>query len=398
MSALSNHEEIKRDLVHTVRKTYSQQGVPMLVSTVVVHPGPKAWKTVSLLMFLDENTGEVRRRELKTQTWNLIPRSQGGRYEFTQDEYHWACSGDEIEAVRAFLNEEFYEPGTYRLIKRGTELADLLEQLEHDEIASADFAKLIQEAGRDPAVVANLALSTNGTLLAEAVELQRRRSQLDELRRIVENPTSNERDDIHPQLKNMVWIFGGRYIGESRRRQLTTGDVLDIPLLRPDGSLHVVELKGANIPSLVHRYRGPSEPLVTTIGREEMPLIVGTAVHEAVGQAMNYLCHLDEDRDHILTKFKIETRRASATVLIGHPRFVQGNLSQQEIASTLRTYNSHLSRIEVVHYDDLLDHGERYLALAASAPDDQQFEDDAPTDGDPWAEVQADPWSAEPPF
>jgi hypothetical protein len=216
---------------------------------------------------------------------------------------------------------------------------------------------------------------------------------------MIENPASTERDDIHPQLKKMVWIFGGRYVGESRRRQLTTGDVLDIPLLRPDGSLHVVELKGANIPGLARRYRGPSEPLVTGRGREEIPLIVGTAVHEAVGQAMNYLCHLDEVRAHILAKFKIDTRRASATVLIGHPAFVQGNLTNEEIASTLRTYNSHLSRIEVMHYADLLDNGERYLALAASPPDNEQLENDAqPVGDDPWAQAPPDPWSDEPPF
>jgi hypothetical protein len=265
----------------------------MLVSTVVVHPGPRAWKTVSLLTVLDEDTGEIRRRELKTQTWKAIHPSQGGGYDFTEDDYHWHCSDDEIEAVRAFLNEEFAEPGRYRLVKRGTEFADLLEQVEHDEIAPGDVAKLIQQAGRDPAMVANLAVSTSGALLAEAVELQRRRDQLDELRRTVEDPASNERDHIHPQLKKMGWIFGGRYVGESSRRQLTTGDVLDVPLLRPDGSVHVVELKRANIPSLVHRYRGPSDPLETECGREELPLIVGTNVHEAVGQAMNYLCHLD---------------------------------------------------------------------------------------------------------
>lgn len=404
MSAQSNHEQTKRDLIHTVRERYSQQGDPMLVSTVVVHPGPRAWKTVSLLIFLDKDTGEIRRRELKTQTWKAIPPSQGGGYDFTEDDYHWHCSDDEIEAVRVFLNQEFTEPGRYRLIKRGAEFADLLEQVERDEIAPADVAKLIQQAGRDPAVVANLAVSTNAALLAEAVELQRRRDQLDELRRIIEDPASNERDNIHPQLKKMVWIFGGRYIGESRRRQLTTGDVLDIPLLRPDGSLHVVELKAANIPSLVHRYRGPSDPLVTDRGREELPLIVGTNVHEAVGQAMNYLCHLDEDRDHILAKFKIETRRASATVLIGHPKFVQGEFANEEISSTLRTYNSHLSRIEVMHYDDLLDNGERYLALAASPPDEEQHEDDEQLSGyervddDPWDHAAPEPWSAEPPF
>ena len=95
------------------------------------------------------------------------------------------------------------------------------------------------------------------------------------------------------------------------RKELTAGDVLDIPLLRPDGSLHIVELKGANIQNLVHRYRGPGNPQAVAGQNEEVPLIVGREVHEAVGQVMNYLCRLDEGRDHILTRFKIEARRAT---------------------------------------------------------------------------------------
>jgi predicted transcriptional regulator len=99
---------------------------------------------------------------------------------------------------------------------------------------------------------------------------------------------------------------------------------------------------------------------------------VGNEVHEAVGQVMNYICHLDEDRDHILSKFKIEARRASATVLIGHPMFVPESFSAEEVAGTLRTYNSHHSRIEVMHYQDLIESAERALALAAAPGDDQE--------------------------
>jgi hypothetical protein len=168
VSGQTNREEIKRDLIHTVNERYSQQGEPMLVSTVVVHPGPRAWKTVSLLTFLDQDTGEVRRRELRSQTWKAIPPSQGGGYDFSQDEYHWHCEDDEIEAVRYFLNGEFPEPGEYRLVKRGTEFDNLLGQVERNEISSADLAKLIQQAGHEPEMVATLAASTQGTLLAEA--------------------------------------------------------------------------------------------------------------------------------------------------------------------------------------------------------------------------------------
>jgi hypothetical protein len=135
---------------------------------------------------------------------------------------------------------------------------------------------------------------------------------------------------------------------------------------------------------------------------------VGTGVHEAVGQAMNYLCHLDEERDRILTKLHIETRRASVTVLIGHPKFVRDDFTDDQIASTLRTYNSHLSRIEVIHYRDLIENAERDLALAVAPANDEDDQEERAIEepmsltghanDDPWAQSDPDPWSDEPPF
>ena len=404
-------EQIIHDLIYTVGNYYARERSATDVKTVVVHPGPRAWKTVSLLRFLNTETGEMRGPELRAQTWKAIPPEQGGGYDFDRTDYHWHCEGEhEIEALRLLLNCEFPAPGKYRLIKKGREFGCLMEELERDEVAASDAARLIQLAGRTPELVRALAASESGGLLAEAVELQRRRDQLAELRRIVEDPNSNERAQIHPQLKKMGWIFGGRYVGESTRKQLTTGDVLDIPLLRADGSLHVVELKGANIPSLVRRYRGPVDPQEVAGRCEEVPLIVGTEVHEAVGQTMNYLCHLDEDRDHILTKFKIDVRRASATVLIGHPGFVSRSFSPDEIASTLRIHNSHHARIEVMHYGDLIESAERALALADAPLDDPELNSTADADTvtsarpmnefDPWFDVSQsrDSFSIEPPF
>ena len=396
---------IKRDLIYKVAKYYSEEYGAMDVSTIVVHPGPKAWKEVSLLTFVDTETGEIHKRELRVQTWKTVSPREGGGYDFTTTEYHWHCEGDEVDAVRAFLHGEFSEPGKYRLIRGGTEFEELVNQVERGEVNPGHIVRLVEAADHAPDMIATLAASRSGSLLAEAVELQRRRDQLDALRRIIEEANATERDHIHPQLKKMGWIFGGRYVGEAKRRQLTTGDVLDVPLLRADGSLHVVELKGANIPALVRRYRGPTLPQEVGGRREELPLIVGTEVHEAVGQVMNYLCHLDEDRDHILTKFKIDTRRASATVLIGHPKFVSGSFTDEGIASTLRTYNSHHSRIEVMHYQDLIENAERALALAEVPLEDQEDEPHQTGESlgfpqqvnelDPWrtSAAELDPWT-----
>jgi hypothetical protein len=404
-------DPVVHSLIYTVQERYSKELPVSAIKTVVVHPGPRHWKTVSLLRFRHSTTGELRRVELRAQTWEKIPSEQGDQHNFGKSDYRWGCEGEEeVEAVRLLLNEEFTTSGRYQLVQKGSEFGRLIELLSGGEMATSDVVQLVQLVGRTPDLVKALAASKGGGLLAEAVELQRRRDQLAELKRIVEDPNSTERAHIHPQLKRMGWIFGGRYIGESTRSQLSTGDVLDIPLLRADGSLHVVELKGANIPGLVQRYRGATRPQVVAGRREELPLIVGTQVHEAVGQAMNYLCHLDEDRDHILARFKIDVRRTSATVLIGHPKFVPNSFSADEIASTLRIHNSHHARIEVMHYGDLIENAERALALIESpiddaAPDVETGDDpfrvtDHPGESAPWRDTNlaSAGYSDEPPF
>ncbi|MFI6525137.1 Shedu anti-phage system protein SduA domain-containing protein [Streptomyces uncialis] len=166
---------------------------------------------------------------------------------------------------------------------------------------------------------------------------------------------------LHACLKNQEWIFGGAYVAELARRQYTPETILDIPLLRGDGSLHVVELKRANIQDLVIRPSGH--------------LMLGAPAHRAVSQAQNYLRAMDENRQTILARYGIDTRRASATVVIGHPQYVRGSITPQEVAETLRTYNTHMARIEVITYETLLESASRMLALSSAGQDPTPIED-----------------------
>lgn len=86
-------------------------------------------------------------------------------------------------------------------------------------------------------------------------------------------------------------------------------------------------------------------------------------VHDAVGQMVNYLRAFDERRIDILDEHGIEVRRAHGTVVIGHPMF-QPDPGEDVINEVLRTYTSHLSRIDVMTYKQLVDGAERTLDLA----------------------------------
>ncbi|MFI9237734.1 Shedu anti-phage system protein SduA domain-containing protein [Streptomyces sp. NPDC053079] len=209
-------------------------------------------------------------------------------------------------------------------------------------------------------MVGDLLADADVGLPAQLLELKARRAGLEALRVVVEDETSSE-SALHAHLKNQEWIFGGAYVAELARRQYTSDTILDIPLLRGDGSLHVVELKRANIKDLVIRRSGH--------------LMLGAPAHRAVSQAQNYLRTMDENRKTILTHHGVDTRRASATVVIGHPRYGSGDISPQEIAETLRTYNTHAARIEVITYETLLESAARMLALSSARQDPDQTEE-----------------------
>ncbi|MEV6524097.1 Shedu anti-phage system protein SduA domain-containing protein [Longispora sp. NPDC051575] len=166
----------------------------------------------------------------------------------------------------------------------------------------------IADAVPGTAPVSELVDSPDVVALVAAAQLELRKRSLARIRTVVEHPFSDEAQ-IQKVVGQAPWLFGGSYIGVAARRRLTMGMEVDIPLLRADGSLHLVELKKANIP-VVRTHRGR--------------LNVTAAVHEAVGQVMNYLRMLDETRSEVLAEHGVDVSRAGATVVIGHPTGQQG--------------------------------------------------------------------------
>ncbi|MGW6556146.1 Shedu anti-phage system protein SduA domain-containing protein [Streptomyces hydrogenans] len=245
-------------------------------------------------------------------------------------------------------------------IRLSTREVRRLQEYGHMEIVLRDLPRpASSELAR---MMTDVLTDVDAGMLAQILELKARQAGLTGLRTVVEDPDSSE-SALHACLKNQEWIFGGAYVAELARRQYTPETILDIPLLRGDGSLHVVELKRANIQDLVIRRSGQ--------------LMLGAAAHRAVSQAQNYLRAMDESRPGILAEHGVDTRRASATVVIGHPQYVTGGVTPQEISETLRTYNAHQTRIEVITYEALLDSASRMLALSSARQDADPDEEPA---------------------
>ncbi|MFF2250349.1 Shedu anti-phage system protein SduA domain-containing protein [Streptomyces sp. NPDC058142] len=246
-----------------------------------------------------------------------------------------------------FLDAPEERPGRYRLLRGRAEKIVWLERVLQERVDVEDASEAAHRIVTSPEAVTLLAADKEGQMLLRAAELNRRSTGLVALRKVVEDPTASELD-LQRALEGQHWIFGGRFVGEAAHRRLVPGDEVDIPLIRGDGALHVVELKRASslAGNLVKKYRGSWVPTAE--------------VHNAVGQAVNYLVGLDENRHRIWEEFGIETRRASAVVLIGHPS-VQPSVPEVSINEALRTLNTHVNRVEVLTYKDLIDNAERSL-------------------------------------
>lgn len=252
-----------------------------------------------------------------------------------------------------FLDAPEDRPGRYRLLRGRAEKAVWLERVLRERVDIEEPAEVAHRIATSAEAVAFLAADTNGQMVLRAAELRRRSAGLAALRNVVEDPTASEYT-LQRALEGQHWIFGGRFVGEAVHRRLVPGDEVDIPLIRGDGALHVVELKRAASLAgpLVKKYRGSWVPTAQ--------------VHNAVGQAVNYLVGLDENRNRLRDELGIETRRASAMVLIGHP-LVQPSVPEESINEALRTLNTHVNRVEVLTYKELIDNAERSLGSAPSA-------------------------------
>lgn len=358
------------DVLHMrLQSQVSQPGV-FSVQSIQVKRGPRAWKTAAVFTYGNEDTGEVTGTKLVVQTWTRITTSD--RYDFQEKpQYRWYCEGSEVESVRELLNTELPHEGTFVIVQDQSPAA-LIARLGAEDTEQA--VQAVCDLLSFPAV--RDALATSGTAAAGAALVERKRKQeaLDRLETAVLDADASEADLQHA-LDGQWWLFGGRFVDQHQRRSYDALNQLDIPLMRADGSLHIVELKKAEIPSLIREQRNH--------------LIVGHEVNDAVGQTMNYLRAMDESSPLLTQNFGLDARRADATVVIGHEKYLTQSRTDAEIAQTFRTYNSHLSRVQVVTYDELIRGARAALKLdvASAAPD---VEDDNGQPSDEW--ITPDPW------
>ncbi len=368
----SREEQVQAQLEVRLRQAETRDA-QYEFETATFKRGPRRWKTGRILRVIDPATHQLHTTELRFEAWEL---QQGTNVLDPEPMYKWHCEDVEIELVRQFLNRHRIE-GTYTLIDTKSGMGELLSLLAERSLQPEDFTALLEVIQGQSNLFRAVAKSDPGRLLAQSIELERRKSSLERLRVLVQDPLTTEHQ-LQAELEIQLWIFGGMYVAKALRRQLTTTGTVDIPLVRGDGSLHIVELKRAKTSKLVEPYRNGH--------------VVGHEVNKAVGQVQQYLRDLDEERNNILVKHGVNCRRSFATVLIGRADDVAG-IEKAVAQETLRTYNSHLTRIEVMTYDELLDNATRSLAVPEEI--DERDDDEFDWSSEPAPDLE---WNDEPPF
>lgn len=316
-----------------VRDSFSVPGLQR-IETAYLKEGPRTWKTASLLWF-GKTPETISHVEFRGRDWH-----RSGNAWTETVERRWSCRDAEVDALREFLTAELSGVGEYSLVSADGALGVLLEHIREGRVGPGIIAALAGQLTEQVELVSTLDEIESVHLLGMAYNLRRQREVTDHFERLVRDPSSNE-PQLQAVLEDNWWLLGGNYVSRVDRRQLTLLDQFDIPLLRADGVLHVVELKKANVRGAVRRYR--------------QHCIVGPEVNSAVGQAANYLRSVDEQRHLIGSEHKIECRRAFASVIVGYPGHNgQADVTDAQFREAIRTYNSHLSRIEVLTYEDLI--------------------------------------------
>lgn len=236
---------------------------------------------------------------------------------------------------------EYMHSGKTSRLRGGQRLVKLLEtaRLRAAEQREWDVVRSLQDA---------LDHATGRGQLPEQDANEDDDAGLAELREAIAAPDTTE-DELRRMLSARPWIFGGRWVDDADRRLLLPDSESGLLLVRGDGSVHIVAIHPAmRLPGLIRRNRG---------GWSLMP-----AVRDAVAQAESYLVSLDENRDWVREKFGIDARRASATVLIGHPA-VQPHILEEQVNEVLSRFNAQRTRVAVITYKDLVDSAERALTF-----------------------------------
>ena len=342
------------DVKIRIQESYKNPNVRRVTQTVLKE-GPRAFKIASLMEIINPKTKEFHHYSLKI---DHIDKTKAGW--FYKPERSVRLEGkepDEIEVLVKFLSAAYTDEfgkasGEMHLVSSNDyaklenlvaaipNISDadkihlvgtLISQLDENSSSTTSFVKAFEESGSDTI-----------QHIATASRLIEYSKSLDKLRELVGDPNAVEKD-FQKHLEINAWMFGSEYSELLPRKTWASDDRLDYMLRKTvDDYLEIVEIKTAFEDALFLRDSSHDS------------YYPSSRLSPVIGQVTRYIEEVERNRDSILVTDDVGSLKIRARVIVGR----DGSAEHQ---AALRSFNTHLHRIEIITYDQLIKIAERVL-------------------------------------
>jgi hypothetical protein len=171
-----------------------------------------------------------------------------------------------------------------------------------------------------------------------------------EFENMINNPNLKEKD-YQKFLEKNHWFFGGEYIKAYPQKRVGAELIEDFLLEKYDGFHDVVEIK---------------KPVHKIFVGKENKLKPSSDCMGGVSRIMDYLDYYDRNVQEEYWKTKKEIYKPKGVVVIGRDH----NIDKRK----LRQFNSHMTRVEIWTYNDLLIKGKKLIELIEKGTDLREIE------------------------
>jgi Domain of unknown function (DUF4263) len=363
------------DVLLRIRETNTNPNIGK-TTQVVLKQGPQAYKVATLFEILKSDSKALHHYSLRLEhfrrkkdgwhsdagrivsledteprevekLYKMLAAAYGGELSGKTGDVH-VVSSDAYANIEALL-ESLPNIGT---AKKLSVLEHALRHLSEGETQIDDLVTVFQSS--KAATLKHIAAASRMVEYTAAYE---------EMRRLIESPHTAE-PELQRHLERNPWMFGSEYSELLPRKAWTRDDRLDYMLRRTiDGYLEIVEIKTAFPEALFLRDQSHDS------------YYLSSKLSPVIGQVIRYIEEVERNRDSILAKDRADTLKIRALAIVGR----DGNVEHQ---AALRNFNAHVSRIEIITFDQLLRLAERVLSMFRADRDRgeqaDEFEDDIP--------------------
>jgi hypothetical protein len=243
----------------------------------------------------------------------------------------------DVRRLEAMIGTETRRVRTPEEQQRDT-IPALVELIRSNAIDSASLDKVIQAVVSNDELLAEL-IGMNATReLVRVVRLARQQRGLDELTAAIRAPDT-DLETIRRLLWREWWVFGGTLVAWVGDDVVPEFGADVIPLITFDAAIHFVVAEDPRVADLV-----------TKVGDHHR---LSPRIAAAFDRARYLVRRLEEQKESISARLRINCGRAVGTILIGHPTAedeVDATVQQEEI----RVLNTFVNNVSVMTYEELL--------------------------------------------